>query len=144
MSTERLIANNLRIAREDLEGARLLAQAGNRNAAYLCEQAAEKIIRAVLTAEGLHAGTGHALSQMVAQLPNANTFKAELAQLAPLSAFATAYRYPTSTRVPAPPGASDLEAHLNLVARILQRAVAQFGIDLDVPNSPATIPNPPR
>lgn len=36
MSADRVIANNLRIAREDLEGARLLAKAGNRNAAYLC------------------------------------------------------------------------------------------------------------
>jgi hypothetical protein len=33
MSVEKLIANNLRIAREDLEGARLLAKHGDRNAA---------------------------------------------------------------------------------------------------------------
>jgi hypothetical protein len=41
MSAELLIANFLRIAAEDLEGARLLAAAHNRNAIYLCEQAAE-------------------------------------------------------------------------------------------------------
>lgn len=41
MSVERLIGNLLRVAHEDLEGARLLARAGNRNAIYLCEQAAE-------------------------------------------------------------------------------------------------------
>jgi len=41
MSVELLIANLLRVAREDLEGARLLAAAGNRNAIYLCEQSAE-------------------------------------------------------------------------------------------------------
>jgi len=46
-----MIANLLRIAREDLEGARLLNTQRNRNAIYLCEQAAEKIIRAVLTSE---------------------------------------------------------------------------------------------
>lgn len=34
MSAERVIANGLRIAREDLSGARLLASAGNHNAAY--------------------------------------------------------------------------------------------------------------
>ncbi|WP_346660328.1 nucleotidyltransferase domain-containing protein [Nannocystis pusilla] len=39
---------------EDLAGARLLAAANNRNAIYLCEQAAEKIIKAVLTSERLH------------------------------------------------------------------------------------------
>ena len=47
MSVELLIANLLRIASEDLEGARLLAASNNRNAVYLCEQAAEKVIRAV-------------------------------------------------------------------------------------------------
>ena len=69
MSVERLIANNLRIAREDLEGARLLAKHGNRNAAYLCEQAAEKIIRAVLTSEGTHGGIGHALGRWSTRFP---------------------------------------------------------------------------
>ena len=34
MSAERVIANLLRIAREDLEGARLLNARGNRNAIY--------------------------------------------------------------------------------------------------------------
>jgi hypothetical protein len=42
MSAELLIANLLRVAHEDLAGARLLASADNRNAVYLCEQAAEK------------------------------------------------------------------------------------------------------
>ena len=69
MSTERVIATNLRIAPEDLAGARLLAAANNRNAAYLAEQCAEKIIRAVLTSEGIHGGIGHALTQMVESLP---------------------------------------------------------------------------
>lgn len=97
MSVERLIANNLRIAREDLEGARLLAKHGNRNAAYLSEQAAEKIIRAVLTSEGTHGGIGHALGQMVNAIPDANPLKSQLALLTPLAAYAKAYRYPTSS-----------------------------------------------
>jgi HEPN domain-containing protein len=59
MSAELLIANLLRVAHEDLAGARLLASADNRNAVYLCEQAAEKVIRALLTAEGEHAGIRH-------------------------------------------------------------------------------------
>jgi hypothetical protein len=41
VSAERVIANLLRIAREDLEGARMLNTRGNRNAIYLCEQVAE-------------------------------------------------------------------------------------------------------
>lgn len=61
MSAELLIANLIRVAKEDLEGARLLASAGNRNAFYLCEQAAEKLIRAILTSEKKHAGIKHQL-----------------------------------------------------------------------------------
>ncbi|RYE91932.1 MAG: HEPN domain-containing protein [Myxococcales bacterium] len=59
MSADLLIANLLRIAREDLDGAALLAARANRNAVYLCEQAAEKIIRAVLTSEARHGGIRH-------------------------------------------------------------------------------------
>lgn len=36
-----VVASYLRIAAEDLAGARLLAETGNRNAIYLCSQAAE-------------------------------------------------------------------------------------------------------
>jgi len=70
MAADLVIANMLRIASEDLEGARLLGT--NRNAAYLCQQAAEKLIRAVLTSEGIHAGIKHDLAGMVAQIPDEN------------------------------------------------------------------------
>ena len=65
MSAEAMIAGFLRIARDDIEAARLLASQSNRNAIYHCEQAAEKIIRAILTSEGKHAGIGHQLVLMV-------------------------------------------------------------------------------
>jgi len=42
MSAEKVIASYLRVAAEDLRGARLLAKNENRNAIYLCSQAAEK------------------------------------------------------------------------------------------------------
>lgn len=89
MSAERVIANTLRIAREDLAGAKLLASTGNRNAAYLCEQAAEKIIRAVLTSEGIPAGTGHALAEMVKKIPDANPLKGQFEPLVELAGYAT-------------------------------------------------------
>ena len=144
MSTERVIANNLRIAAEDLAGARLLAAANNRNAAYLAEQCAEKIIRAVLTSEGIHGGIGHALTQMVESLPTANPLKAELARLTPLAAYATSYRYPTSARVPPPPTASALEAHLKQLEATLREAATRFGVDLADSSSAARTPQPIR
>jgi hypothetical protein len=72
MSVELLIANFLRIAAEDLEGAHALALNKNRNAIYLCEQAAEKVIRAVVTSEGKHAGVKHDLAEMVDLIPDEN------------------------------------------------------------------------
>lgn len=101
-------------------------------------------MRPICASEGLHAGVGHALGQMVAQLPSENTFKSELAQLAPLAAFATTYRYPTSSRVPTPPGEAELHAHLELVERLLSRASHQFGVDFTAAGSPASRPQPPR
>ena len=65
MRINKVVASYLRVAAEDLAGARLLAQAKNRNAIYLCSQAAEKVIRAVLTTEGKHGGIGHQLDMMV-------------------------------------------------------------------------------
>jgi len=81
MSAELLIANLLRIAKADLDGARILSAGGNRNAIYLCEQAAEKVIRAVLTSEGIHAGIRHLLDEMVSQIPDENPLKRELREV---------------------------------------------------------------
>jgi HEPN domain-containing protein len=78
MSADIVIANFLRIAREDLDGAKTLASSNNRNAVYLCEQAAEKVIRAVLTSEGKHAGIKHLLDEMVDMVPDVNPIKARL------------------------------------------------------------------
>lgn len=51
MSAERVITNTLRLAQADLDAAELLHVGKNRYAVYHCEQAAEKIIKAVLTSE---------------------------------------------------------------------------------------------
>jgi HEPN domain-containing protein len=48
-----VITGFLCIAYDDLRAAKLLATAGNRNATYQSEQAAEKIILAILTSEGI-------------------------------------------------------------------------------------------
>jgi HEPN domain-containing protein len=72
MSADALIASYLRIANEDLAGARQLSLTHNRNAMYLCSQAAEKIIRAVLTSEGKNAGIKHQLDELVDMIPDEN------------------------------------------------------------------------
>jgi HEPN domain-containing protein len=145
MSAELLIANLLRVAKEDLDGARLLASSRNRNAIYLCEQAAEKIIRAVLTSEGKHAGIKHQPQEMVDQIPDINPLKPALRAIEYLTAYATSYRYPTAHgRVVGTPAAQAVDDAAGRVQVALEQAVQRFGVDLGRRDLPATQKGPVR
>nr|MBK7069863.1 HEPN domain-containing protein [Deltaproteobacteria bacterium] len=145
MSVELLIANLLRVAREDLEGARLLAAAGNRNAIYLCEQSAEKVIRAVLTSEGLHAGIKHHLNDMVDMVPDESPIKPALRAIEHLAAYATSYRYPTSSgRVQQSPTREAMDLTASQVGHALSEAASRFDVDLTAPGTPARKAQPIR
>ena len=145
MSADLLIANLLRIASTDLNDATLLAKTGSRNAAYLCEQAAEKVIRAVLTSEGKRGGIQHKLDEMVDQVPDENPLKPGLRELEQLAAYATAYRYPASSgRIPNAPPGGELEELLEKVQAALSEAASRFGVDLAKKGLPATRPAPIR
>jgi HEPN domain-containing protein len=148
MSVELLIANFLRIAAEDLEGARELSLRNNRNAIYLCEQAAEKVIRAVVTSEGTHAGIKHDLADMVDLIPDENPLKPHLRAIEHLSQYATAYRYPVSSsktkRIPRAPSAEDLRRDLEATAAALSSAIRHFRVDVQRPDSPAGFAGPVR
>lgn len=148
MSVELLVANFLRIAAEDLEGARLLAAKSNRNAIYLCEQAAEKVIRAVVTSEGKHAGIKHELAEIVDLIPDENPLKPDLRAIEHLSQYATAYRYPVSSsktkRIPRGPTAEELRVALDATDGALSHAIKRFQVDVQRPDSPAGIAGPIR
>lgn len=145
MSADLVIAGYVRIAKQDLDGARLLSQAANRNAAYLCEQAAEKLIRAVLTSEGIQAGPRHELPDMVTKVPDENPLKAMLRTIEHLDAYATAYRYPSPRgRVKPSPTPAELEADLAKLDAVLRELATRFRIDLSKPEGPAGRPDPIR
>lgn len=145
MSVELQIANLLRIAREDLDGARLLAAAGNRNDAYLCEQAAEKVIKAVLTSEGVHAGIKHDLETMVDSVPDENPLESALRDIEYLAMYATTYRHTTSRgRIREQPSSADFDVAAAGVELALREAATRFGVDLEKPKTPATKPGPIR
>lgn len=145
MIADLVIANLLRIAREDLDGASVLLPHGNRNAAYLCEQAAEKVIRAILTSEGHHAGIRHQLDEMVNVIPDDNPLKPALREIEQLAAYATAYRYPTPVgRIPKGPPGSELAALIERVDAVLGEAASRFGVDLAKQGAPAATPKPIR
>lgn len=140
-----MIANLLRIAREDLEGARTLNMSGNRNAIYLCEQAAEKLIRAVLTSEKIHAGVKHQLDEMVGLIPDENPIKPRLRALQHLATYATSYRYTTPTgRIPADPSAEDVDAAVKSIEATLNEVARWFGVDLQAVDKPAAKISPTR
>jgi HEPN domain-containing protein len=121
-----------------------LAAIGNRNAAYLCQQAAEKLIRAVCTSEGRHAGRGHQLDEMIDLLPDENPLKSVLRQVETLAAYATTFRYPTSTRVLSALSDGELATYIARIEALLEEAVRRFDVELDKKGTPARAPNPIR
>jgi len=95
MSVPRRIVAFLDLAAQDAEAARTLAATNNRYAAYHCQQAAEKLIKAILLHRGAESGTEHRLDMLVDELSDGDPWKAKLRLLETYSPYATAYRYPT-------------------------------------------------
>ena len=127
MSEERRIAAFLVVADADIEAARALAKIVNRNAAYLCQQAAEKLIKAVLHGRRIEFGTEHRLDVLLDKLPANDAWKARLKPLESLTPFATTYRYPTpGGRIPAAPDSPVLEAQIALIETLLKIARSEL------------------
>ncbi len=144
MNPEKVIAGFLRVAAEDLQGARALAKISNRNAIYLCSQAAEKVIRAVLTSEGIHAGVGHQLDRMVESVPGENPVKQMLREIQELGIYATSYRYPTTVgRIKPAPDGAEFERLAAKVETALQEVMRRFEVDVSS-TDPAGKTNPIR
>ena len=145
MGAEVVIASLLRVAKDDLDAARRLSSPVNRNAIYHCEQAAEKIIKAILTSEGIHAGIRHQLGEMVDSIPDANPVKPMLRAIENLQAYATTYRYPTAGgRIPDSPDQKAVEAAAAKVHNALTIVAAKFGVDFSKANAPAATAVPIR
>ena len=145
MGVEKVIANLLRVAKGDLDDARHLADASSRNAIYLCEQAAEKVILAVVASEGKHGNIQHMLDKLVDLIPDENPLKPQLRKLQDLGFFATSYRYPSpSGNVKPQPDRAVFDRHAANVELALNAAVAGFKVDLTKPNAPAGSVKPLR
>lgn len=114
----------------------------------MCEQAAEKVIRAVVTSEGKHAGIKHDLAELVDMIPDENPLKPYLRKIEHLSQYATAYRYPVSSsrtkRIPQPPNAAQLAIEIEGTAVALAEAVVRFGVELRQSDTPARVGGPLR
>lgn len=121
------------------------ARAKYHYAIYHCEQAAEKVIKAVLISEGVHANIKHQLDDMVEQVPDANPLKPLLKQLEHLAAYATTYRYAMpSGRIKSAPNEATLENDIASVDAALSAAATAFGVDLSKQDQPAKTAKPVR
>ncbi len=113
----------------ELEAATRLAQDPPvRFAAFHLQQAAEKLIKAVRLHRGLYPTADHNLAALIAALPEADPWRTKLDHLGPLSAFATAYRYPSPNgRLKAGPAAAELNAWIAQIRALTAEArVALF------------------
>ena len=91
------------IARDELVATASLLPRQPRQAAFFLQQAAEKLLKAVLTAEGLTFPRSHQLGALAALLPGDHPWRADLAALDRLTAYATVLRYPLPDGKPPPP-----------------------------------------
>jgi HEPN domain-containing protein len=146
MSAEKFIANSLCVARIDLDDANALEARGSRNAVYHCEQAAEKIIKAILTSEKINVPQrNHELKDMIDLIPDANPLKLPLREIQSLTFYATTYRYVTPQgRIPDPPDSTKLTDFIQKVEAILTTTASRFGVILTQENVPAKNSTPIR
>jgi HEPN domain-containing protein len=108
---------------QDAEAARTLAATNNRYAAYHCQQAAEKLMKAVLLHRGIESGTEHRLDMLVDELPEGDPWKAKLRLLETYSPYATTYRYPTpGGRIVAAPDMAQVEVDANAIEALIKEA----------------------
>jgi len=148
MSADLHIANYLRLAHEDLVAAEALSAIDNRNDVYHLQQAAEKILLALLNSENIKAERrdSHRLDVLRDLLPNENALKARMSPITFLTVYATTYRYPKDAgRLPQRGEKDEIEAAAKMLQVILADAAAHFGVGLtDSDRVPAQRTIPPR
>lgn len=104
------VASYISLAKEDLAVAAKLMADHPRHAAFNIEQAAEKLLKAVLTAEGIRFPTSHhQLGALAALLPASHVWRADLMAFDDFTSYATALRYPKpGGGLPSEPDDADL------------------------------------
>jgi HEPN domain-containing protein len=84
----------LALAEEDVAAARVLSREKNRYAAYHCQQASEKLVKAILLARNIESGVEHRLDVLVEKIPESDPWKTVLRPLDIYTPYATTFRYP--------------------------------------------------
>ena len=114
-------ASFIALAKEDLAVARKLLAEHPRHSAFCIEQAAEKLLKAVLATEGILFSAGHhQLGRLADMLPAEHVWRADLMAFDTYTSFATATRYPRpGGGMPRTPDRATLEAGLKEVTSLV-------------------------
>lgn len=114
-------ASFVALAREDIAVARKLIDEHPRAAAFHVEQAAEKLLKAVLSAEAIVFSTGHhQLGRLAELLPADHLWRADLMAFDAYTSFATAMRYPRpGGDLPWPPSKAEIENAIKNVTSLV-------------------------
>jgi HEPN domain-containing protein len=149
MSAEAKVASTLWLARDDAQDALLLAGKGRRNAAYHCEQAAEKFVKALLVWKGIDfPATEHRIDVLLECLPEDDEWMTQIESLEWLSAYATTYRYPSDAgNIKQPPESvrvtEEAKEVLALIDSLCEEACIVLTDDYDHPYKPVGGANGP-
>lgn len=129
MSRQRRVETQLFLAQQDVEAALLLAASNNRYAAFHCQQASEKLIKALLDARGIEFGAEHHLDVLVDKLSDADPWKPVLRPLEKHSPYATTFRYakPAGGLMPAPDPVTVI-TDAREIGRLIDKARAEIGV----------------
>jgi hypothetical protein len=77
-------------------------------AAYHCQQAAEKLVKAVLIYRGIEPAKSHDIDALVGRLPPADPIRSALEPLGRFARYAVAFPYPGEDLDPSPPERNDI------------------------------------
>jgi HEPN domain-containing protein len=118
-----LAAAFLRAAEEDLAAARLLSSRLPRPAGYHLQQAAEKLVKALLAEAGVvPVPRTHDIGYLAALLPEHHPMEAALARLSVFTELHVTTRYPLCEHLAPPPAPEELERGLETVELLLEQA----------------------
>ncbi len=117
----RHVTSYITLAKEDLAVARKLMAEHPSHAAFNIEQAADKLLKAILTAERIRFSTNHhQLGALAALLPTDHVWRADLMAFDEFTSYATAVRYPKpGGGMPNEPENAELQRGLTEVSVLL-------------------------
>ncbi len=108
-------------ARNCVDGPHYLAEI----AAYHCQQAAEKLVKAVLIYRGIEPAKSHDIDALVSRLPPADPIRPVLAPLGRFTPYAVAFRYPGEDLDPSPPERNEITGWITEIDTAIGAAAAE-------------------